>query len=121
MSPVMNRSRVLCVLVGRIDHQVTPQPRMPAPRTGPILPTFRPPGGELYERSEAPSPKGGSDSSITAASYSEESPIVREAIPPSLTPDEQNPKKSRSTVKYKREQKLGATTSKMLPWQIYRE
>ena len=92
-------------LVGRVNRQGIPQLRMPALRTGPIVPTFRPPSWELYERSEA-SPEGSLDSFATATSYSEESSIVRTTIQPSPTPDEQE---------------LGATTSKVPGWQLYKE
>ena len=122
MSPLMNGPRALRGLLGRIDHKVIPRPKIPAPRTGPIIPTFRPPGGELYERSKALSPKGGLDSCITAASYGEESSIVRGAIQPSPTLDKQMPKESTHTVINTPKQMVpSASTSKVPPWQLYKE
>ena len=75
----------------------------------------------MNERSEAPSPKDGLDKSVIATSYGKESSTVGGAIQPSSTLDGQKPKKATHTIISGLKQMLGASTSKVPPWQLYKE
>ena len=94
---------------------------MPALGASPIVPIFRPPGGETNECSKAPSREGGLAKPIIATSYDEESSIVRGAIQPSPALDGQKPGKSTHTVINGLKKLLGVSTSKVPAWQLYKE
>ena len=75
----------------------------------------------MYERHGGPCPKGGLGEFNIAVSYKEGSSIVREPIQHFLITDGLNLKKSIHTVTNRLKQKLGATTSEIPAWQLYRE